>query len=61
VNDIAELGQSEQLAAIDMVRELPGSGLRVVGLPINFDGTRPHPRTDSPKVGEHSGQGFGSG
>jgi len=58
VNDIGELAQSEQLAAVDMLRELPGSGLKVVGLPINFDGVRPFPRTDSPKVGEHSGQGF---
>ncbi len=58
VNDIAELAASEQLAAVDMMRELPGSGLKVVGLPISFDGVRPYPRGDSPKVGEHDGEGF---
>ena len=58
VNDIAELAASEQLAAVDMLREIPGSGLKVVGLPISFDGVRPYPRADSPKVGQHNGQGF---
>ena len=54
VNDIGEVAASPQLAAIDMVRELPGSGLKVMGLPLSFDGARPHPRTDSPKLGEHN-------
>lgn len=61
VNDIAELSASEQLAAVDMMRVLPGSGLRVVGLPISFDGERPHPQGDSPKVGQHNGEIFGAG
>jgi crotonobetainyl-CoA:carnitine CoA-transferase CaiB-like acyl-CoA transferase len=51
VNDIAELAVTEQLQAIDLIRTLPGSGLWVVGLPISFDGERPHPRSDSPKLG----------
>ena len=54
VNDIAELAASEQLRAMDMIRTLPGSELKVVGLPISFDGERPHPATDSPRLGEHS-------
>jgi len=55
VNDIAELAASEQLAAMDMVRTLPGTDLRIVGLPVSFDGQRPVPRGDSPKLGEHNG------
>jgi crotonobetainyl-CoA:carnitine CoA-transferase CaiB-like acyl-CoA transferase len=51
VNDIAELAATEQLQAVDLMRTLPGSGLQVVGLPISFDGERPHPRCDSPKLG----------
>ena len=51
VNDIAELAATEQLQAVDLIRTLPGSGLKVVGLPISFDGERPHPRSDSPKLG----------
>ena len=59
VNDIAELAKSEQLAAMDMMRTLPGSGMRFVGLPISFDRARPHPRSDSPKLGEHNAEVFG--
>jgi formyl-CoA transferase len=54
VNDIAELANTEQLQAMDMMRTLPGSGLRVVGLPVSFDRQRPHPRGDSPKLGQHN-------
>jgi crotonobetainyl-CoA:carnitine CoA-transferase CaiB-like acyl-CoA transferase len=59
VNDIADLAQSEQLQAMDMMRTLPGSDLRVVGLPVSFDGQRPHPLADSPKLGEHNTEIFG--
>jgi crotonobetainyl-CoA:carnitine CoA-transferase CaiB-like acyl-CoA transferase len=51
VNDISELAATEQLQAVDLVQTLPGSGLKVVGLPITFDGERPQPRSDSPKLG----------
>ena len=54
VNDIAELAATSQLQAMDMMRKLPGIGLEVVGLPISFDRQRPHPRGDSPKLGEHN-------
>jgi crotonobetainyl-CoA:carnitine CoA-transferase CaiB-like acyl-CoA transferase len=46
---------------VDLMRELPGSGLSVVGLPISFDRARPHPRRDSPKLGEHNAEVFGVG
>jgi crotonobetainyl-CoA:carnitine CoA-transferase CaiB-like acyl-CoA transferase len=59
VNDIADLAQSEQLQAMDMMRTLPGSDLRVVGLPVSFDGKRPQPLADSPKLGEHNTEIFG--
>jgi crotonobetainyl-CoA:carnitine CoA-transferase CaiB-like acyl-CoA transferase len=58
VNDIPELAETEQLKAVDLLRTLPGSGLRVVGLPIVFDGERPHPRSDAPKLGEHNEEVF---
>jgi crotonobetainyl-CoA:carnitine CoA-transferase CaiB-like acyl-CoA transferase len=59
VNDIAELAASDQFVAMDMLRELPGSGLKVVGLPITFERERPHPRTDSPSLGQHNAEVFG--
>lgn len=61
VNDISELAQTEQLAAVDLMRTLPGSGMKVVGLPISFDGERPHPRADSPKLGQHNAETLGRG
>jgi formyl-CoA transferase len=54
VNTIAELAQTEQFAASDLLRTLPGSELRVVGLPISFDGERPHPHSGAPKLGAHN-------
>lgn len=60
VNDIAELAASEQMAAMDIMRTLPGSGLNIVGLPISFDRQRPHPVTDSPKLGQHNDEVFGA-
>lgn len=59
VNDVAELADSEQLAAMELLQTLPGSGMRVVGLPISFDGVRPVPRADSPKLGAHNAEVFG--
>jgi len=61
VNNIAELSESEQLHAMDMLRTLPGTDLKVVGLPISFDRQRPHPRSDSPKLGEHNNEVLGRG
>jgi crotonobetainyl-CoA:carnitine CoA-transferase CaiB-like acyl-CoA transferase len=60
VNNIAELAETEQLQEMDMMRTLPGSDLRVVGLPISFDRQRPHPRGDSPKLGQHNTEIFGA-
>lgn len=59
VNNIAELAETEQLQAMDMMRVLPGSELKIVGLPITFDRRRPHPAGDSPKLGQHNAEIFG--
>ena len=60
VNNIAELAETEQLQAMDMMRVLPGSELKIVGLPIAFNRQRPHPQGDSPKLGEHNAEIFGA-
>lgn len=58
VNDVPELSRTEQLQSADLMRTLPGHGIRIVGLPIVFDGERPHPRTDAPKLGAHNDELF---
>ena len=60
VNNIAELAETEQLQAMDMMRTLPDSGLKIAGLPISFDRDRPRPLGDSPKLGEHNEEVFGA-
>ncbi len=52
VNDIPELAATEQLAAVDLLREIPGKDLRVVGLPVSFDHQRPAPRAAAPTLGQ---------
>ena len=54
VNDIGEVAASAQFAAVDIVQTLPESGVRVVGLPINFDRKRPWSATSAPALGEHT-------
>ncbi len=61
VNDIGELVASEQFAATAMVQALPESGVRVVGLPISFDGERPRPARGAPRVGQHDAEVLGRG
>lgn len=58
INDIAELAASEQLAAMEMMHTLPETGMKVVGLPLSFDGARPRPTGDSPALGAHTGEVF---
>jgi len=59
VNDIGELAATEQFAAVDIVQTLPGSGVRVVGLPISFDRKRPKSRRPAPRLGEHNKEVLG--
>lgn len=59
VNDIAELAASDQLAAMDILQTLPGTDLRVVGLPLSFDRKRPAPTGDSPALGQHNREAIG--
>jgi crotonobetainyl-CoA:carnitine CoA-transferase CaiB-like acyl-CoA transferase len=59
VNDIGELAATEQLAAVDLVHQLPvrdgeSGAPRVVGLPITFDRKRPRSPMSAPKLGEHT-------
>jgi len=59
VNDIAELAATPQLAAVDLVHQLPDGGPKVVGLPISFDRKRPHSARPAPKLGEHTDEVLG--
>src|SRR5690606_30549039 len=60
LHDIPELVASEQMAAMDMARTLPGRGLEVIGLPFSIDKERPRPTRGAPKLGEHNDEVFGT-
>lgn len=54
VNDVKALAESAQFDASDLLREMPGEDLRMVGLPFMVDGVRPENRRRAPKLGEHT-------
>lgn len=61
VNDLAELAATPQLAAVDLLRTLPGTELKVVGVPISFDRERPRPRGAAPGLGQDNAEILGKG
>jgi crotonobetainyl-CoA:carnitine CoA-transferase CaiB-like acyl-CoA transferase len=52
VNDIGEVTNSAQMAAVDLLRELPEGGPKIVSLPLSFNRRRPFPRRPAPRVGQ---------
>ena len=54
VNDIPELSRDRATQGGGSAAQPAGHGANVVGLPIVFDGERPYPRSDAPKLGEHN-------
>jgi crotonobetainyl-CoA:carnitine CoA-transferase CaiB-like acyl-CoA transferase len=59
VNDIGEVAASAQFEAVDIMQTLPESGVRVVGLPVNFDRKRPLSARPAPRLGEHTEEVLG--
>ncbi|MFZ4710440.1 MAG: CaiB/BaiF CoA transferase family protein, partial [Zwartia sp.] len=54
VNDLAQMLAHPQTEALGLVQDVPGTGMRFLGLPISFDGIRPKPLAPPPKLGEHT-------
>ena len=53
VRATAEVMAHEQTLALEMLQSLPGDSLRLVGMPLRFDGERPPLRRAAPSLGEH--------
>ena len=54
VNNLAQMVAHPQTEALGLIQDVPGTGMRFIGLPLSFDGTRPQPTCAPPKLGEHS-------
>ncbi|WP_111735668.1 CaiB/BaiF CoA transferase family protein [Roseovarius amoyensis] len=54
IQSIDEVVAHPQTVALDIIQECPDIDLRLVGLPISFDGIRPSFRKRAPALGEHS-------
>ena len=54
VNNLAQMVAHPQTQALGLMQDVPGTGMRFIGLPISFDGTRPKPYAAPPKLGEHT-------
>lgn len=54
INDLAQMLAHPQTQALGLVQDVPGTGMRFPGLPLSFDGQRPHPRSGPPSLGQHT-------
>lgn len=54
IHDFAQLMEQPQTGAIGILQTIPDIDLRVVGLPLSFDGERPPVRGRAPELGEHT-------
>jgi crotonobetainyl-CoA:carnitine CoA-transferase CaiB-like acyl-CoA transferase len=61
VQNVAQMLEHEQLRALGLLQQAPGSSIPLVGLPISFDGERAVPRSASPRLGEFTAQLLGVG
>ena len=56
VRAAAEVLEHEQTLALDMLQSLPGDSLRLMGMPLRFDGERPPLRSTAPSLGQHDAE-----
>ena len=54
VQNVADMVQHPQLQALDILQDVPGSTIPLMGLPIRFNGARPQPRHASPALGSNT-------
>jgi crotonobetainyl-CoA:carnitine CoA-transferase CaiB-like acyl-CoA transferase len=54
IHDFAQLMAQPQTEAIGILQNIPEVDLRVVGLPLSFNGLRPPVRGRAPTLGEHT-------
>jgi formyl-CoA transferase len=56
VNTVPEVLQDPQVAALEILQEVPDTGVTLTGLPMTFNGARPKIRTLGPRLGQDNEQ-----
>lgn len=54
VNTIPEVLKNRQVGELNILQEVPETGVTLTGLPISFDGERPTIRSLGPQLGQHN-------
>ena len=54
LQDVAQVAAHPQTEALGILQAQRADGLRMVGLPVSFDGTRPAMQWPVPRLGEHN-------
>jgi crotonobetainyl-CoA:carnitine CoA-transferase CaiB-like acyl-CoA transferase len=54
VQNVQQMLEHEQTRALGLVQAMPRGEMRLVGLPVSFDGKRAEPRLAPPALGEHT-------
>ena len=54
VQNVKQMLECEQMKALGLLQDVPGSSQPLIGLPISFDHERPLPRSASPALGAHT-------
>lgn len=54
VNSISQAANDPQTQALEIIRAVPGEEMKLVGLPLSFNGVRPAQTGRAPSLGEHN-------
>lgn len=60
VQDVRQMLGHEQMTALGLLQQVPGSSVPLIGLPISFDGQRAIPHAAAPALGADSALIFGT-
>jgi crotonobetainyl-CoA:carnitine CoA-transferase CaiB-like acyl-CoA transferase len=59
VQNVKQMLEHEQTAALGLLQPVPGSSQPLIGLPVSFNNERPLPRSAAPALGAHTHEVLG--
>jgi formyl-CoA transferase len=58
INNLAQLAAEPQTEALEMLQDLPDTGVRTTAIPVSFNGVRPKAQRAPPALGAHNDEVF---